>query len=168
MLPSGSLRSRPLCASAGALSASSTPYESSPQGLSASALLHCALARRAACAVPSESVRVTLDDQQLEVRLARWEKLLGLLFNISVRRTDISDAHVVEDAVREAMMSGIKVGLRLPWVYYVARNLRLDEAFIARRSVPGLSFAINDGRRLKRVLVSTPAAAELARELQRS
>jgi hypothetical protein len=111
-------------------------------------------------------VRVIMSDEQIEVRLALWEKLLGLLGNIRVRRADVSDVHVVEDAVREAMMSGIKVGLRLPWLYYVARNLRLEEAFLVRRNVPGLSFAVNDGGRLKRVLVSTPSARELARELQ--
>lgn len=101
------------------------------------------------------------------MRLALWQKVLGLLGNISVRRADVRDVRVVNDAVRETMMSGIKVGLRLPWLYYVARNLRLDQAFIVRRNVPALAFEVHDGGRLKSVLVSTPLASELARELQR-
>jgi len=63
--------------------------------------------------------------------------------------------------------AGIKVGLRLPWFYYVARTIQLDQAFVVQRGVPGLSFAINDGGRLKRVLVSTSDAAQLVDELRR-
>jgi len=111
-------------------------------------------------------MRVILTDERVEVRLALWEKVLGLLGNIVVARARVSDAHVVEDPVRETMMSGIKVGLRLPWLYYVARNLRLDHAFIVRRNVPGLAFSVNDGGRLEHVLVSTQDAAQLARELR--
>lgn len=106
-----------------------------------------------------------LTEQHIEVRLALWQKVLGLLGSIRVARADVGEAHVVEDAVGEAMMAGIKVGLRLPWFYYVARTLRLDEAFIVRRGVPGLSFEVRDGGRLTRVLVSTREAPELARAL---
>jgi len=111
------------------------------------------------------AVRVLLSEDHIEVRLALWEKALGLLGNIRVARAHVADVSVVENPVREAMTTGIKVGLRLPWLYYVARTLRLDQAFVVRRGVPGLSFAISDGRRLTRVLVSTRDADELARKL---
>ena len=112
------------------------------------------------------SVRVLLTDATLEVRLARWEKALGLMRNLSIARADIGDVHVVEDPLREAMGTGIKVGLRVPWVYFVARTIGLDRAFIVRRGVPALSFAVANQGALRHVLVSTPDAHELARELQ--
>jgi hypothetical protein len=112
-------------------------------------------------------VRVLLTDATLEVRLARWEKALGLLRSIRVPRADVSDVHVVEDPLRAAMGTGIKVGLRLPWLYFVARTIGLDRAFIVRRGVPALSFAVANQGALRHVLVSTPEAHELARELQR-
>jgi hypothetical protein len=110
-------------------------------------------------------VRVEVTDDRVEVRLALWQKILGLMRNISVPVGDVSDVRVVEDGVREAMQGGIKVGLRLPWLYYAARSIRLDEAFIVRRGVPGLSFAVSGHRLLHRVVVSTPRAAELAQQL---
>jgi hypothetical protein len=114
------------------------------------------------------AVRINVSDDHVEVRLAPWQKLLGLMRNIRVARADISDVHVVSDPVREAMRSGIKVGLRLPWLCYVARTIRLDEAFVVRRGVPGLSFAVDNGTHLRRVLLSTRRAQELAQQLQRS
>lgn len=113
-------------------------------------------------------MRINISDDHVEVRLAPWQKLLGLMRNIRVARADISDVHVVSDPVREAMRSGIKVGLRLPWLCYVARTIRLDEAFVVRRGVPGLSFAVDNGTPLHRVLLSTRRAQELAQQLQRS
>jgi hypothetical protein len=110
-------------------------------------------------------VRLLLTDDAIEVRLARWERALGLMRDISVPRSDVSDVQVVADPVREAMAAGIKVGLRLPWLYFVARTIRLDQAFIVRRGIPGLSFAVRNQGPLRRVLVSTPAAVELARRL---
>jgi hypothetical protein len=112
-------------------------------------------------------VRIDVSDDHIEVRLALWEKLLGLMRNVRVGRADISDVHVVADPVREAMRSGIKVGLRLPWLLYVARTIRLDEVFVVRRRVPGLSFAVDNGTTLHRVLLSTPRADELAQQLKR-
>jgi hypothetical protein len=97
---------------------------------------------------------------------AVWQKALGLLGNIRVARADVSDVHVVEDPISQAMAAGTKVGLRLPWLYFVARTIHLDEAFVVRRGVPALSFAVHDGGKLRRVLVSTRDAGELARELQ--
>ncbi len=113
-------------------------------------------------------MRVELTEETLEVRLSFWQKLLGLLGNIRVVRADISDVQVVEDPVRAAMDVGIKVGLRLPWLYYVARTIRLDQAFVVRRGVPALSFAVSNEGTLRRVLVSTPDAQELARRLRGS
>jgi len=110
-------------------------------------------------------MRVDLTEDSLVVVLARWQKVLGLLGDIRVPRADVSDAHVVEDPLAEAMGAGVKVGLRVPWLYYVARTIRLDQAFVVRRGVPGLSFAVGDGGTLRRVLVSTPEAERLVREL---
>jgi hypothetical protein len=113
-------------------------------------------------------VEIRLSDEYIEVRLAAWQKLLGLLRNIRVARADVSDVHLVDDPLREAMSSGIKVGLRLPWLYYVARTIHLDEAFIVRRGLPALSFAVNDATALRRVLVSTLEADALVQRLQGS
>jgi hypothetical protein len=110
-------------------------------------------------------VQIRITDEQVEVRLAWWQKLLGLLRDIRVARADVGDVRVVQDPVREAMRGGVKVGLRVPWLCYIARTIRLDEAFIVRRGVPGLSFAVERGATLRRVLVSTPDAERLAREL---
>jgi hypothetical protein len=63
------------------------------------------------------------------------------------------------------MSAGMKAGLRLPWLYYVCRTIRLDQAFVVRRGLPALSFAVRNHGALRRVLVSTPDAAELARQL---
>jgi len=110
-------------------------------------------------------VEIRVSEDSVEVRLALWQKALGLLRDIRVARADISDVEVVADPVQEAMHSGIKVGLRLPWLLYIARTIRLDEAFVVRRGVPGLSFAVDNATPLKRVLLSTHEAEELAREL---
>jgi hypothetical protein len=113
-------------------------------------------------------VRVELNEEFLEVRLSFWQKVLGLLGNIKVARADVSDVEVVEDPLQKVIGTGLKVGLRLPRFYYVARTIRLDEAFVVRRGVPALSFAVRNHGALSRVLVSTPDAQELARRLRRS
>jgi hypothetical protein len=110
-------------------------------------------------------MRLTISEDLVEVRLARWQKALGLMRDIRVARTAIDDVRVVDDPLAEVMGAGLKIGLRLPWLYYVARSIRLDEAWIVRRGVPALSFAVADGRALRRVLVSTPQAHQLARQL---
>jgi hypothetical protein len=112
-------------------------------------------------------VRIILDPERLEIRLTAWEKALGLMGDISVRRADISDVEVLDDGVRAAMRSGLKAGLRLPWLRYVARTISLEEAFLVRRRVPTLAFSIADQGRLRRVLVSTPQAREIAAALAR-
>ena len=111
-------------------------------------------------------VRVTADS--IEVVLARWEKILGLMRDIRVPLADVSDVRVVDDPIRETVGTGLKAGLRVPWLYYVARTIRLDRAFVVRRGVPALSFSVRDHAPLQQVLVSTPDARELAQRLQRA
>lgn len=106
-----------------------------------------------------------LSEEKIEIRLAPTEKVLGLLGNIRVPLSDLSDVHVVEDPLHEVMRSGLKVGLRLPWLYYVCRSLRLDQAWVVRRGVPALSFAVRNHGALERVTASTQDAHELARRL---
>ena len=113
-------------------------------------------------------MRIQVSDEYVEVKLAAWQKVLGLLRDIRVARTDLSDVRVVDDPLREAMSSGLKVGLRLPWLCYVARTIRLDEAFVVRRGVPALSFAVENDTPLRRVLISTSEAQALAQQLQGS
>jgi hypothetical protein len=110
-------------------------------------------------------VRVRVSEDSIEVLLSRWEKVLGLMKDIRVLLSDVSDVSVVEDSVRAAMGTGLKAGLRLPWLYYVARTIRLDRAFVVRRGVPALSFTVRNHDPLRTVLVSTPDAHELARRL---
>jgi hypothetical protein len=110
-------------------------------------------------------VRVRLTDDSIEVLLSRWEKVLGLMKDIRVPLADVSDVRVVEDPIRAAMGTGLKAGLRLPWLYYVARTIRLDRAFVVRRGVPALSFTVRGHAPLQSVLVSTRDAHELKRRL---
>jgi hypothetical protein len=112
-------------------------------------------------------VRVRVTDDSVEVLLARWQKILGLMRDIRVPRGDVSDVRFVADPIGETVGTGLKVGLRLPWLYYVARTIRLDRAFVVRRGVPGLAFAVHNKEPLRSVLVSTPQAQELAVELAR-
>jgi hypothetical protein len=111
------------------------------------------------------AMRVYLSEERIEVRLGRAEKVLGLLRNISIARADVSEVSVLADPLREVMRSGLKIGLRLPWLYYVCRSMRLDQVWAVRRGVPALSFAVHNQGALERVTVSTPEAHELARRL---
>jgi hypothetical protein len=110
-------------------------------------------------------VRVRVSDEAVEVVLSPWEKVLGLLGNITVPRADVGDVGVVADPMREVLRTGLKAGLRLPGVYYVARTIRLDEAWLVRRGVPALCFSVRNKGALRRVIVSTPEAQVLARQL---
>jgi len=112
-------------------------------------------------------VRVRVTDDSIEVLLARWEKILGLMKDIRVPLGDISDMRVVEDPIRETVGTGLKAGLRVPWLYYVARTIRLDRAFAVRRGVPALSFSVRNHAPLQSVVVSTPDAPQLAERLGR-
>jgi FAD/FMN-containing dehydrogenase len=111
------------------------------------------------------AVRVRLSDQQLEIRLSLVERVLGLLGDITVPLADVSDVQIVDDPLHEVMRTGLKVGLRLPWLYYVCRTIRLDRAWAVRRGVPALSFAVRNQGVLERVTVSTPEARDLVRRL---
>jgi hypothetical protein len=113
-------------------------------------------------------MRVHLSKEKIEVRLTPPEKVLGLLGNIRVSLADVGDVQVVEDPLRDVMRSGLKIGLRLPWLYYVCRSIRLDRAWAVRRGVPALSFAVRNHGALERVTVSTHEAHELCATLTRS
>jgi hypothetical protein len=108
------------------------------------------------------AVRVHLCEEKIEIRLAPLEKVLGLLGNIRVPIADISEVQVVEEPLYGVMRAGLKVGLRLPWFYYVCRSIRLDQAWAVRRGVPALSFAVRNHGALEHVTVSTRDARELA------
>jgi hypothetical protein len=95
-----------------------------------------------------------------------WQKVLGLMRDIVVPLHDVEGAEVVEDAMGVVMAAGIKVGLRVPFLYYAARTLRLDEAFIVRRRMPAVSISIGGQGHLRRVLVSSPEASELAGRIE--
>jgi hypothetical protein len=110
-------------------------------------------------------VRLVVTDESVEVHLAWWEKTFGLMRDIRVSRDDVSEATVVEDPMKEVMRLSMKVGLRVPWLLYVARTIRLDQAFFVRRGVPALSFSVSNGSPLRRVLVCTPDAEELSQRL---
>ena len=110
-------------------------------------------------------MRVRVTDDSVEVLLARWQKVLGLMRDIRVPLADVSDVRVVDDPIRETIGTGLKAGLRVPCLYYVARTIRLDRAFVVRRGVPALSFTVHNQAPLTNVLVSTPEAHELAKQL---
>jgi len=110
-------------------------------------------------------VHVRVTDDSIEVLLARWEKIVGLMKDISVPLADVTDVRVVGSPMREARGTGLKAGLRLPGVYFVARTIRLDQAIILKRGLPALSFSVRNHPPLERVLVSTPDAKGLARRI---
>lgn len=107
-------------------------------------------------------MRVEIGPEDVTVRLSWWQKLLGLMRDITVPLRDVEGAEVVENPVGIATRAGIKVGLRVPFLYFAARTLKLDEAFVVRRGLPGLSISIGGEGNLRRVLLSTPEAADLA------
>ncbi len=110
-------------------------------------------------------MRVSVSDQELTVRLAPLEKVLGLMGDITVARADLSDVRLLEDPLREVMRAGLKVGLRLPWLYYICRTIRLDRAWAVRRGIPAISFSVRNHGALEQVTASTPQAHELVRRL---
>jgi hypothetical protein len=108
-------------------------------------------------------VRVTED--AIELRLSLWQKALGLMKTVRVATADVSEVRVVEEPIGEVTHSGLKAGLRVPGLYYVARTISLDRLFVVRRGVPALAFAVRNHGPLRSVLVSTPDAHELADQL---
>jgi hypothetical protein len=111
-------------------------------------------------------MRVEITAETIEVRLSRREKILGLMGDIRLKLGDVEDVSVLAEPLREVRRSGLMAGLRVPWLYYVARTIRLDEVWIVRRGVPALSFSVRGKGTLKRVVLSTPEAEALARRLQ--
>jgi hypothetical protein len=111
-------------------------------------------------------MRVEITADTLEVRLSRREKILGLMGDIRLQLSDVEDVQVVAEPLHEVRRSGLMAGLRVPWLYYVARTIRLDEVWIVRRGVPALSFAVRGSGTLKRVVLSTLDAEGLARRLR--
>ena len=107
-------------------------------------------------------MRIVITDEAVEVRLSLWQKVLGLMKDIRLPRSEVFDAQVVEDPLGEVMSSGLKIGLRLPWLYYVARTIRLDEAYVVQRGLPALGFSVRNESPLKRVLLSSTEAQQLA------
>jgi hypothetical protein len=112
------------------------------------------------------AVRIELTGDALDIRLAWWQKALGLMRDIHVPLGQISDVEVIEKPLAIVHRAGIKIGLRLPWLYFVARTIRLDEAFVVRRRMSGLSFRVDGDGPLRRVLVTTPEAEQLAQRLR--
>lgn len=110
-------------------------------------------------------MRLHLSEEKIEIRLTRLEKVLGLMGSISVPLADVSDVQVLEDSLHDVMRSGLKVGLRLPWLYYVCRSIRLDQAWAVRRGVPAISFAVRNQGALEHVTASSPDARELVERL---
>ncbi len=111
-------------------------------------------------------MRIVITDELVEVRLSLWQKVVGLMKDIRLPRSEISDAEVVQDPLCEVMSSGLKIGLRLPWLYYVARTIQLDQAFVVQRGLPALGFSVTNESPLRRVLLSSTEAQELAMLLQ--
>ncbi len=110
-------------------------------------------------------MRVQISEDTVEIVLARWEKTLGLLGNITVAREDVGEVQVLENPMNSALRSGMKAGLRVPGLIYIARSIRLDQAWLVRRGEPALSFSVRNHGALKRVVVSTPDAEALAARL---
>lgn len=111
-------------------------------------------------------MQIELTQDAFVVRLSWWQKLLGLMRNVTVPLADVDGAEVVANPVREAGRAGLKFGLRVPFLYFAARTIRLDQMFVVRRKVPGLSLSVSGDGPLERLLVSTPRAEELAREIE--
>jgi hypothetical protein len=110
-------------------------------------------------------MRVIVDETAVHVRLSAWQKVLGLMRDITIAREHVGEVRVLENGVRETMGTGLKIGLRLPWLCYVGRTMQLDRAFVVRRGVPTLSIDVHDDGPLTNVLLSTRDAVELARAL---
>lgn len=111
-------------------------------------------------------MRVNVTEDSIEVRLAGWEKAAGLMKGIRLPLRDIADVRVVEHPMREVRGSGLKAGLRLPGIRYVARTIRLDRAFLLKRGEQAISFTVRNHEPLQSVMVCTPDARALATRLR--
>jgi len=111
-------------------------------------------------------VKLQVNTNAVDISFSWWEKAVGLLGNVTVPRSDISNVEVIDDAMSLATGAGMKAGLRLPGVIYIARTIHLDELFVVRRNLPALSFSVGGEGKLRRVVLSTPGAGELAKLLR--
>lgn len=109
---------------------------------------------------------VNVTDGSVEVRLAAWEKGLGLMKDLHLPLADIGEVRVVAEPMREVRGTGLKAGLRLPGVYYVARTIRLDRIFLLRRGQQAVLFAVRNHEPLQSVMVSVPDAPGFKRALE--
>lgn len=111
-------------------------------------------------------MRVRVSEQTLKVQFSRWEKVLGLMGDIDLPRASVGEIEVVDDPVAQVMRSGLKIGLRLPWLSYVGRSIKLDEVWAVRRHIPALAFSVRGCPPLRRVTLSTRDARALAAQLR--
>jgi hypothetical protein len=107
---------------------------------------------------------LTLTDDRLDVRFSPGEKVMGLIRDVSVPRSAVTGAAVVQswrDEVR-----GFRVGLGLPRVRLLGtwRWKGHRQLVDLRRGVPAVRVTLRDSR-YDELLLSTPDADVLAAEL---
>ncbi len=111
-------------------------------------------------------MRIEITDDAVELRLSWWQKVLGLMRDVRVPFNEIDGAELIANPVRVAGGAGLKFGLRLPLLYFVARTLNLQQAFVVRRGVPGVSVSVAGPGPLRQLLVSTPDAEQLVKRIE--
>ena len=89
-------------------------------------------------------VRVLVSGDFVEVRLAPWEKALGLARDLRLPLADVCEVEFVADPMAAAMTLTAKVGMRIPWLYYVAHSIGFDQLIVVRRHESGLSFSVRN------------------------
>jgi hypothetical protein len=110
--------------------------------------------------------RLNVRADVIEIALSPAERLGALHGSVSIPRAAVRAAEVVEDGLRAA--HGLRApGLALPGrVKLGTWRARGDKQFVAvRRGVPALQLRLA-GQPYDTVLVSTPEAADLQRQLQ--
>jgi hypothetical protein len=108
---------------------------------------------------------LTVDDDALEVRLSRLEKVAGLLRDLRVPRSAVREVRVVPEGLHGT--TGIRApGLGLPGRRKIGtwRGRHSTQYVVVRAGEPALHVRLS-GHRHDSLLVGTPAAAELAQEL---
>ena len=107
---------------------------------------------------------LTLTDDRLDVRFTLGEKVMGLVSDVSVPRSAVAGAAVVQSWRHE--VRGLRVGLGLPRVrllgtwHWKGHKQLVD----LRRGVPAVRVTLRDSR-YDELLLSTPDAVTLAAEL---
>jgi hypothetical protein len=110
-------------------------------------------------------MRIELTQETLEIRLAAWERALGLMGNLSLPRSSITRADLRDDGPAAVAHWWPKVGLRLPGILYIARSFDGRQRFIVRRGEPAVELEVGPASTPRVVVFSTPDAERLAREL---